>query len=142
MTDWLDRKRRSNQERINMVGSSVVPLREEMPLGIVVEVEPEWVFCCCDQDIPRPSGGFSTPVGSFCSECFVRLIEHLFNGTKPMFLNAIRDETEDFIGELRDALDSGAVAMPNPVATTLKGVARGQVRRFLDKIGRNDDEEC
>lgn len=130
-----------NRQRIAMVGSSDIPEPEDMPLGTVIELDPEWVCCCCDQDIPRPSGGFSTPVGSFCSECFVRYIEYLFNRTNPQFLNAIRYETCDFIAELRDAFEDGAVALPNPVATTLRDVTKGQVRRLLHKIGWEADEE-
>ncbi len=130
-----------NLQRIAMVGSSDIPAPNDMPLGNVIEVEPEWVCCCCDQDIPRPSGGFSTPVGSFCSECFVRYMEYLFNKTDPPFLNAIRDETHEFIEELRDAFEEGVVALPNPVTTTLGGVARGQVRRVLDKIGWYEDDD-
>ena len=131
---YIDAQRRANQERINKVGSSGNPPPERTPLGTVIEVEPEWVCCCCDQDIPRPSGGFSTPNGSFCSECFMRYMEYLFNGTPPLFLNAIRDYTNDFIQECREAFEEGALALPNLKATAIRDVLRGEKRRLREKL--------
>jgi hypothetical protein len=140
----LDAQRRSNQERINMVGSSGNPPPERTPLGTVIEVEPEWVCCCCEQDIPMPSGGMSTPVGSFCGPCFTAYIEYLFNGSSTTFLNAIRRESERFIDQRISDLEDH---LPLPVLkpTTVSDVAKGHKERFKAKlralIQEDDDEE-
>jgi hypothetical protein len=123
-----------NQQRINMVGSAHNPPPERTPLGTVIEVEPEWVCCCCDQNIPRPSGGFSTPIGSFCSGCFVSYIEHLFNESSVEFLNAIREESRDFIAVRREDLKCGVAPMPTPRATAVRDVLRGEKRRLREKL--------
>ena len=85
-----------NQARINKVGSSDNPPSEETPLGTLIEEEPKWECCCCDQAIPRPGGGYSTAVGSFCSQCFLEFLEYLFNRTPSRFLNEIRQESGRF----------------------------------------------
>lgn len=125
-----------NRRRIDMVGSAHVPPPEKTPLGTVIEVEPEWVCCCCDQDIPRPSGGMSIPVGSFCAECFVSYIEHLFNGSSTEFLNAIREVSRDFIAVRREDLESGATPTPKLKATGLQDVARGEKERLKARLRR------
>lgn len=122
-----------NRRRIDMVGSSHNPPPERTPLGTVIEVEPEWVCCCCEQDIPRPSFGFSTPSGSFCSECFVAYMEYLFNGSSTTFLNAIRRESERFIDQrIRDLEDH----LPLPVLrpTSIGDVVRGERNRLKAKL--------
>jgi len=128
-----------------MVGSSGNPPPERTPLGTVIEVEPEWECCCCDQEIPRPSGGMSTPVGSFCSECFVSYVEHLFNGSSTTFLNAIRKVSGEFIAARREAFEDGIVPLPTLSPTTVSDVAKGHKERFKAKlralIQEDDDEE-
>jgi len=133
-----------NRQRIAMVGSSGHPSPGETPLGTVVEDDPTWVCCCCDQDIPRPSGGFATPQGSFCAECFVRYMEHLFNGAKPTFLNAIRDETNYFVSRRREAFENGVEKLPKLKATTVRDVIEGEKKRFkalLRNLMREMDED-
>lgn len=133
-----------NRQRIAMVGSAHVPPPEKTPLGTVIEVEPEWVCCCCDQDVPRPSGGMSVPVGTFCGPCFVGLIEFLFNGTEPMFLNAVRDETCHYIRVRRERIEEGSLERPVLKATTVSDVAKGHKERFkarLRDLIREMDEE-
>jgi hypothetical protein len=123
-----------NRRRIDMVGSAHNPPPERTPLGTIIEEEPEWVCCCCDQDIPRPSGGFSTPIGSFCSECFVSYIEYLFNESSVGFLNAIRKESYDFIAVRREDLKFGVTPMPTPRATAVRDILRGERRRLMEKL--------
>jgi hypothetical protein len=108
----IDKMRERNRERINMVGSSGNPSPEATPLGTVIEVEPEWVCCCCDQDIPRPSAGMSTAVGSFCGPCFLAYMKHLFNGTPAPFLNQIREESHRFIEHRRNLIEDGIEKPP------------------------------
>ena len=132
-----------NRERINMVGSSVIPSKENTPLGTIIETEPEWVCCCCDQDIPRPSGGMSTPVGSFCSECFMSYVEHLFNGSTTTFLNAIREESCVFISTRREAFENGITPLPKLKATTVGDVASGHKERFKAKLrALIEEDDC
>jgi hypothetical protein len=144
----LDAQRRSNQERINMVGSSGNPPPERTPLGTVIEVEPEWVCCCCDQEIPRPSGGMSTPVGSFCGGCFCAFIDHLFNKTKVPFLNEIRDQSYKFIEHRRGLIEDGIMEMPDVQKTTIAHVVKGErnrlkamLRSLICEMDGEDDEE-
>lgn len=123
-----------NRQRINMVGSGYGPAPGMTPLGNVIEVEPDWVCCCCDQEIPRPSGGFSTPNGCFCAACFVRYMEYLFNRTPPSFLNAIRSQTGDFVREMREAFEEGVLALPELRATTIRDVLRGERNRMKARL--------
>lgn len=123
-----------NRQRIAMVGSSGRPSTDKMPLGTVIEHDPVWVCSCCDQDIPRPSGGFATPGGSFCAECFVQYVEHLFDGTPPEFLCAIRDETHRFITDRRRELEEGTVPRPVVRATTIRDVTRAERERIKGRI--------
>jgi hypothetical protein len=92
---------------------------------ILIETDPEWVCCCCDQEIPRPSCGFATAVGSFCADCFLFFITHLFNGTKNPFRDEIRDQSHRFIENRRGLIEDGILERPKLEAI---GVGRSAYR--------------
>jgi len=138
-------QRERNRRRIAMVGSSSDPPPGEMPLGTVIETEPEWVCCCCDQDIPRPSTGFSTAVGSFCSKCFVAYMEHLFNKSGFIFLNKIREESYRFIHNRREDFENGVQEPPKLRAMKGAKVERllGVLEELADVVdGHVSDGDC
>lgn len=111
------------------------------PLGTIIETEPEWICCCCEQIIPRPSCGFSTAVGSFCAECFLRFIEHLFNKTKVPFVNEIRDQSHRFIEHRHGLIEDGIIERPKLKAIDVrgKGWLKEKLQALICEVDKSDE---
>jgi len=129
-----------NRQRINKVGSSDNPPPEETPLGTLIEEPPTWECCCCDQCIPRPTRGYSTAVGSFCADCFLAFLKHLFNGTSPTSLNAIRQESYEFIQGRREDIETGVLSVPVPKPISHRDIIQAERERLQERLRHLIDE--
>ena len=117
-----------------MVGGPSPWKEGEMPLGTVIETEPEWVCCCCEQDIPGGNGGFSVPPGSFCGPCFVDYLDYLFNRTDPKFLNLIRDKTHEFIEDKKERFECEIEEKPEPPKSARTLVIRERLEKEIEGV--------